>query len=99
MSKYIYNPKSGRNVLKTGKIGKILFQQEQNNKEILEKIHKKDFTNNEELIKLLEDYNGNIMIKNKVMGVDIKMPKHIYIDWLKDKIEYCKKTGLEMKIY
>ena len=51
-----------------------------------------------ELIKLLEDYNGNIMIKNKVMG-DIKMPKHIYIDWLKDKIEYCKKTGLEMKIY
>jgi hypothetical protein len=98
MSKYIYNPKSGRNVLKTGKIGKILFQQEQNNKEILEKIHKKDFTNNEELIKLLEDYNGNIMIKNKVMG-DIKMPKHIYIDWLKDKIEYCKKTGLEMKIY
>ena len=85
MSKYIYNPKSGRNVLKTGKIGKILFEQEQNNKEILEKIHKKDFTNNEELIKLLEDYNGNIMIKNKVMGVEIEIPKHIYIDWSKDK--------------
>jgi len=86
MSKYIYNPKSGRNVLKTGKIGKILLEQEQNNKKILEKIHKKDFTNNEELIKLLEDYNGNIMIKSKVMGgVEIEIPKHIFIDWLKDK--------------
>lgn len=86
MSKYIYNPKSGRNVLKTGKIGKILLEQEQNNKKILEKIHKKDFTNNEELIKLLDDYNGNIMIKNKVMGGgEIEIPKHIFIDWLKDK--------------
>lgn len=82
MSKYIYNPKSGRNVLKTGKIGKILFQQEQNNKEILEKIHKKDFTNKEELIKLLEDYNGNIMIK---INNKIEKPKHIFIDNLKDK--------------
>ncbi len=82
MSKYIYNPKSGRNVLKTGKIGKILFQQEQNNKEILEKIHKKDFTNKEELIKLLEDYNGNIMIK---INNKIEIPKHIFIDNLKDK--------------
>ena len=80
-TKYIYNPKTGRNVLKTGKIGKQLFQEEENKKEILEKINKTD--NAEELIKLLDEYNGNIMIKIK----NIEMPKHVFIEHLKKKRE------------